>query len=100
MCENRTLKSWNHIKREFMLNNNLQFKYMQLVNAIPATWKLKICEDQPIPDLELAKHTQGILLCTRLIPIENLNSKQIYDIIAKKWQPHSNSSKNFATKIS
>jgi hypothetical protein len=56
---------------------------MQLVNAIPAAWKEKIGEDQPIPDLEAAKHTQGILLCTRLIPTENLNSKQIYDIILR-----------------
>ena len=83
MCENRTLKSWNQVKRDFMLNDNLHFNYMQLVNSIPAIWKQKISEDQPIPDLELAKHSQGILLCTRLIPIENLNSKQIYDIILR-----------------
>ena len=72
MCENKTLKSWNQIKREFTLNGNLQFKYMQLVNSIPAAWKLKIGEDQP---MDLAYHSQGLLLCTRLIPTENLNSK-------------------------
>jgi hypothetical protein len=80
MCENKTLKSWNQIKREFTLNGNLQFKYMQLVNSIPAAWKLKIGEDQP---MDLAYHSQGLLLCTRLIPTENLNSKQIYDIILR-----------------
>ena len=50
---------------------------------MPAMWKEKIGEDQPIPDLESAKHSQGILLCTRPIPIENLNSKQIYNIILR-----------------
>ena len=83
MCENHALKSWTQLKREFMLNDNLHFKYIQLVNSIPALWKQKIAEDLPIPDLDTAKHSQGILLCTRLIPIENLNSKQIYDIILR-----------------
>ena len=60
-------KSWNQIKREFTLNGKLQFKYMQLVNSIPATWKHKIGEGQP---MDLAYHSQGLLLCTRLIPTE------------------------------
>ena len=70
------------IRRDFDLNNNLHFKYMQLVNAIPASWKQKIGEE-PMPALESYKHHQGMLLCTRLIPLENLNSKQIYDIVLR-----------------
>jgi hypothetical protein len=50
---------------------------MQLVHAIPNAWKQLIRDDFP-PDL--APHAQGVLLCTRLIPTENLNSKQLYDI--------------------
>jgi len=53
---------------------------MQLVNAIPPSWKRLIREDFP-PDL--APHVQGVLLCTRLIPTENLNSKQLYDILLR-----------------
>jgi hypothetical protein len=56
---------------------------MQVVNAIPQAWKQKLAEDLPTPDLESAKHMQGLLLCTRLIPAENLNSKQIYDIMLR-----------------
>ena len=83
LFENKTLKSWLLIKREFNLNNNLHFKYMQLLNAIPASWKHEIGEDLS-PPIESCKHQQGLLLCTRLIPLEKLNSKQIYDIVLRK----------------
>ena len=83
LCENGAFKSWNQIKRDFVLNDGLHFKYMQLVNSIPFTWKEKIIEAHPSPAMESYKHQQGILLCTRLIPLENLNSKQIYDIILR-----------------
>ena len=80
MCENHEIKSWIQIKQEYDLNDTLHFKYMQLVNAIPNPWKQLIREVFP-PDL--VPHVQGVLLCTRQVPVENLNSKQIYDIILR-----------------
>ena len=81
LYDNHEIKSWIQIKQEFRLADTLQFKFIQMVNAIPRSWKQKLAEDLPIPDLESVKHVQGLLLCTRLIPAENLNSKQIYDIM-------------------
>ena len=56
---------------------------MQLVNAIPLAWKEKICNEHAFISINPYKHSQGILLCTRLVPLEGLNSKQIYDILVR-----------------
>jgi len=39
-----------------------------------------IAEVLPIPDLEEAKHTQGLLLCTRMVPMDKLTSKTLSDM--------------------
>ena len=32
-------KEWMKLKHEFNLNNNLYFKWMQLIHSIPQKWK-------------------------------------------------------------
>ena len=39
MKENGEIKSWNDLKNEFKLKQQLNFKWMQFVNAIPSNWK-------------------------------------------------------------
>ena len=50
------------------------------MNAIPAAWKNKIAENLPVPTLDEAKHSQGLLLCTRLIQTDKLTSRQLSNI--------------------
>jgi hypothetical protein len=83
LCADHGLKTWNQVGLEFQLNQNLQFKFLQLLNAIPILWKNMIAEVLPIPDLEEAKHTQGLLHCTRMVPTEKLTSKTLSDILLR-----------------
>ena len=39
-----------------------------------------IAEVLPIPDLEEAKHMQGLLLCSRMVPMDKLTSKTLSDM--------------------
>ena len=39
MKENGKIKSWIDLKNEFKLEQQLNFKWMQYVNAIPSNWK-------------------------------------------------------------
>ena len=80
LCADHVFKSWNQIRLEFHLHPSLHFKYIQLTNAIPTAWKNKIAENLSIPVLDDAKHSQGLLLCTRLIKTDKLTSRQLSDI--------------------
>ena len=39
MKENGDIKSWNDLKNEFKLEQQLYFKWMQLINTLPSNWK-------------------------------------------------------------
>jgi len=83
LCQNGKFLIWNQLKQKFGLSDTLQFKYIQLVNAIPLVWKEKIRNEHSFISINPYMHSQGILLCTRLVPLEGLNSKQIYDIVVR-----------------
>ena len=36
------LKSWDYIKHQFSLKNNMQFQYLQIIHALPQHWKESI----------------------------------------------------------
>ena len=80
LCADHRFKTWNQVRLEFHLNQNLQFKFLQLLNSIPTAWKNMIAEVLPIPELEEAMHTQGLLLCTRMVPVDKLTSKTLSDM--------------------
>ena len=75
-----SFKSWNQAKQEFGLIDALYFKYTQLKDSIPQTW-LDLIRGQAVQNVP---SFPGILQCTRLIPLENLSSKQIYVILIRK----------------
>ena len=78
--ENGSLKNWNQIKAEFDLPNSLFFKYAQLKNSIPPSWKEYI-RGEPI-NINTPV-CAGILQSTRIITIDKLISKQIYTILIR-----------------
>ena len=77
-------KTWIQAKDEFGLDPRLFFKYLQLVNSIPQDWKNIIATEPEFIMTEEHCHTQGVLVCTRIVSLKNLVSKQIYDILLRK----------------
>ena len=45
LFDEKKLKPWNELKAEFSLANIYHFKYMQLCNAIPSSWKTSLLID-------------------------------------------------------
>ena len=83
LFENGRVKSWNQIKDEFGLEQRLHFKYVQLIDSLPTSWKKQINENQLLVADASVQHCQGILHCTRLLPLERLTSKEIYTILIR-----------------
>ena len=79
---NGSVKTWNQISEEFTLDASLHFKYLQIVNAIPPSWKRMIFENIDTP-YEITSPTRGIQQCTRTILLEKLQSKQFYIILIR-----------------
>ena len=80
MKENGEIKSWNHLKKAFKLEQRLYFKWMQLVNTIPSNWKNNLKHSNT--------YSQNlILLDNHLVKsnfwfsIEKLEPKELYCII-------------------
>ena len=62
-----TFKPWYQIKNEFALSDLLFFKYAQLKDSIPPTWKEYIRRDPINANIH---RRAGVLQCTRLIDID------------------------------
>ena len=84
MFSNGRPKTWEFFKNEFGLDQQLSFKYIQLVNSIPRDWKNKILAEPDFRIDETCYHSQGILVCTRLVKVDMLVSKQLYDTMLRK----------------
>ena len=78
-----SFKNWFEIKNEFGSHDNLYFKCFQIINSLPLDWKRSVSEANNVVEISTIPQV-GILQCTRLIPLENLASKQIYSILIRK----------------
>ena len=85
------MKTWNNFRLEFGLENRHYFKFLQLVNTLPPEWRQIVCQDAPMAE---GNYTQGLLQCTKIIPIEKLVSRQIYFILIR-YRNHSPTSKAY-----
>ena len=85
-----SIKTWNNFRLEFGLENRHHFKFLQLVNTIPPDWRQIVRQDAPME----GNYTQGLLQCTKIIPIEKLVSRQIYSILIRN-RNHSPTSKAY-----
>ena len=90
--QNGQAKTWNQLKIEFHLNPIWNFKYVQLIDSIPRRWKQIIYENND--QINNINTNLGILQCTRIVPLENLTSKQIYTILIRK-RDHTPTSKTY-----
>ena len=73
-------KMWDEIKISYNLNNKYYFKWEQIVNSIPKTWKNILKENQSdCSNLVLLDHQ--LLKNNHTLDTAKINSKRIYSII-------------------
>ena len=71
------LKSWDCVKHQFLLKNNMQFQYWQIILALPQHWKETMKQyagnlnNLYIQDYHLIK-------CNTIYNLEKLNYKELY----------------------
>ena len=53
--ENGVIKKWCSLKNEFNLESNMHFRHIQLVPAIPNSWKSNIQQMYSNTDILIAK---------------------------------------------
>ena len=71
------LKSWDCVKHQFLLKNNMQFQYRQIIHAFPQHWKetIKQCA-RNLNNLYIQDH--HLIKCNTIYNSEKLNSKELY----------------------
>ena len=72
---------WQNFKNKYLLENNHYFKWMQLINAVPTNWKIILRRDRGEGILEPRQH---LLKTTRLLTLERLTCKELYNIFVAK----------------
>ena len=93
LSHNGGFKPWNQIREEFTLENTLYFKYLQLTNVIPRTWRHIVLDDVHHP-LAPVTPVRGMIQSTRMLPLKELVSKRIYAILIRK-RNHTPTSQTF-----
>ena len=72
-----TLKSWDCAKHQFLLKNNVQFQYRQIIHAVPQHWKETIKQlTGHLNKLYIQDH--HLIKCNMVYILEKLSSKQLY----------------------
>ena len=71
------LKSWDRAKHQFLLKNNVQFQYRQIIHALPQHWKETIKQlTGHLNKLYIKDH--HLIKCNMVYNLEKLSSKQLY----------------------
>ena len=82
--ERQKLKTWDEIKQEYILLENKRFLYMQLLHAIPKSWKENLSNvKENIHNLIIQDY--HIIKKRHMYFLIRLSSKEIYNfLIAQK----------------
>ena len=72
----RDTKDWMKLKHEFNLNNNLYYRWVQLIHSIPEKWKNTIKNNRISVNLPFLKY--HLIKSNILLSLENVNSKELY----------------------
>ena len=71
------LKSWDCVKLQFFLKNNMQFQYQQFIHALPHYWKETIKQfTGNLNNLYIQDH--HYIKGSTIYNLEKLNSKELY----------------------
>ena len=74
------LKTWDEIKVTYELSDKSYFKWRQIINSVPKTWK-KILKENQSDSSNLVLLDHQLLKDNRALGIVKMNSKEIYSII-------------------
>ena len=83
------LKQWENVKQEFNLNDSAFYKWVQIVHAIPNTWKNIISNESLSNNNVYTNH--HLIWNNRILCLEKLSAKELYALINynKNHQPTS-----------
>ena len=84
------LKKWEVLKEEYQLNENKKFAFIQIIHAIPKSWKENLASTlENIDNLVVQDH--HLIQKNQVYILNKLTSKKIYDILisASEIQPTS-----------
>ena len=84
------LKTWEVLKEEYQLNENKKFAFIQIIHAIPKSWKENLASTlENIDNLVVQDH--HLIQKNQVYILNKLTSKKIYDILisASEIQPTS-----------
>ena len=71
------LKSWDCVKHQLPLRNNIQFQYWQTVHALPQHWKETM--KQSVGNLNnLYIQDHHLIKCITIYNLEKLNNEELY----------------------
>ena len=73
------LKNWDVIKIEFGLQNCQKFSWVQLIHALPKTWKLTVCNDKGNAK-NLALFDHHLSRNCHIYCLQKLTSKELYQL--------------------
>ena len=93
---NGSVKSWSSIKGEFNFNNILNFKWQQLIYAIPSLWKKIIKGTDNAGNLLLPNH--HLIKKKTFIGIEKLNPRQLYPLLVYTY-PYTPTSQKYFNEL-
>ena len=85
LFDDKKLKPWNELRKEFSLANTDHFKYMQLCNAIPSSWKTYILIDSGNTH-GLVVYEPHIVINQTVHHIFKLKAKFLYNLLLGKME--------------
>ena len=95
---NGSIKTWYLLKQEYDLKINSYFQWLQLINSIPEKWKLTI--KQSSSDAKnLIVHGHHFIKGSRILILEKLTSKELYQILISSRTNKVTSVTYFETKF-
>ena len=72
---------WQNFKIKYHLEDSHYFRWMQLINSIPTNWKIILRRDRGEGSFDPRQH---LLKTTRLLILERLTCKELYNIFIAK----------------
>ena len=85
LFDDKKLKPWNELRKEFSLANTDHFKYVQLCNAIPSSWKTSILIDSENTH-RLVVYELHIVINQTIHHIFKLKAKFLYNFFLGKME--------------
>ena len=76
-------KDWNHIKREFQVNDNLYYKFTQISHAIYKNWK-QILRENRAETCAIYLYIYHLIKNDLLLSLEKSTLKELYLILITK----------------